>query len=194
VGVLRQPGARRDPSRPRLVPKHPELRKNVSLELDLLHRHPPMLYHYHLYRGSTNLKRSISSICSILINENTKSNYVWILCAQPCPNLKIQNWIWIPPMVISFVRSSPLDVAVERSQPVGSFLLFFKFRFNVKTIVQITAVSQRPILIYCPCYIRAKWTVHLSSPCPHNSGCVNNWLQPYPLIPFSHICPFKKTI
>ena len=44
-------------------------------------------------------------------------------------------------MVISFVRSSPLDVAVKRSQPVGSFLLFFKFRFNVKTIVQITALA-----------------------------------------------------
>ena len=94
-------------------------------------------------------------------------------------------------MVISFVRSSPLDVAVERSQPVGSFLLFFKFRFNVKTIVQITALANDRFW-FTAHVIRARWTVHLSSPCPHNSGCVNNWLQPYPLIPFSHICPFKK--
>ena len=131
--------------------------------------------------------------CINIYKPTKKSNYVWILCAQPCPNLKIQNWIGSPQnthMVISFVRSSPLDVAVERSQPVGSFLLFFKFRFNVKTIVQITALANDRFW-FTAHVIRARWTVHLSSPCPHNSGCVNNWLQPYPLIPFSHICPFK---
>ena len=131
--------------------------------------------------------------CINIYKPTKKSNYVWILCAQPCPNLKIQNWIGSPQnthMVISFVRSSPLDVAVERSQPVGSFLLFFKFRFNVKTIVQITALANDRFW-FTAHVIRARWTVHLSSPCPHNSGCVNNWLQPYPLIPFSHICPFN---
>ena len=59
------------------------------------------------------------------------------------PHRKIQNWIGSRPNTYGYIVfcESPLDVAVERSQPVGSFLLFFKFRFNVKTIVQITALA-----------------------------------------------------
>jgi len=101
------------------------------------------------------------------------------MCSHPA---QPHNRVGLDPplMVISFVRCATRCRLRDNSDlnRLVTFAVFFKFRFNVKTIVQISALDRTTDFDLLPNdgathYGRIPVPDRSPLPCPHNSGCVN---------------------